>query len=446
MAFGISHRQGDQAGFRFQPAPVLGIPLSVGRIRRHGVLCPSHPGVERLSQVYVPIKGPASGRFCEGSSAPVESCRASGPLALLRQRRGVADTPSSTGQAKTKLDPFLSAVCACSGAREFANDQVPRQANRTSGNCIGFQGLNKPRTFEATTRNLMVHAETLHSLSLALEPRELKREIASRMLEISSGPGPAAANAMTKSISGYCSWLVGAGLLETNPAASVIKATEIGARAHVIGFPGWKEEPGELGAIWRAVADVDDEQSAIVRLLIMLWMRRTEVGDLRWSEVNRDCTQIKMSWERTKQRKQATKKYDFVVPLPALASELLRSLPRRPGRDLIFGRGDGDRGFQGWDKLKQAIDARIQPAIRPWRLHDIRRCASTAAAELDMAPPHIREAALGHTVGGIAGIYCKAEFFVARRALLTNWCTFVQAAAAGEQPELTTNVVKLQSA
>ena len=141
LAFGISHRQGDQAGFRFQPAPVLGIPLSVGRIRRHGVLCPSHPGVERLSQGYVPNKGPVSGRFCEGSPASVESCRAlgrqpiQGPLALLRQRPGGggADHPSTSGQAKNKLDSSPSPGCACYGLARV------RQANRTSGNCIGFR-------------------------------------------------------------------------------------------------------------------------------------------------------------------------------------------------------------------------------------------------------------------------------------------------------------------
>jgi hypothetical protein len=71
LAFGISHRQGDQAGLRFQAAPVFGISLSVGRIRRHGVLYPSHPGVERMSQVYVPNKGPVSATFCEASPAPV---------------------------------------------------------------------------------------------------------------------------------------------------------------------------------------------------------------------------------------------------------------------------------------------------------------------------------------------------------------------------------------
>ena len=357
------------------------------------------------------------------------------PFNLYTLKKAVKTAKDLLAEARLGRDPAR--------AKAASRRKVDTFGNKLAVYLESIKGLNKPRTFEATTRNLMVHAETLHSLSLALEPREFKSAIASRVLEISSGPGPAAANAMTKSISGYCTWLVGAGLLETNPAVSVIKATENGAREHVIGFPGWKEEPGELGAIWRAVADVDDEQSAIVRLLIMLWMRRTEVGDLRWSEVSHDYTLLTLPWWRAKQKKQAKKKYSFVVPLPAPASALLRALPRRPGRDLVFGRGDGDRGFQGWDKLKQAIDARIQPAIRPWRLHDIRRCASTAAAELDMAPPHIREAALGHTVGGIAGIYCKAEFFVARKALLTNWCTFVQAAAAGKQPELTTNVVTL---
>lgn len=177
------------------------------------------------------------------------------------------------------------------------------------------------------------------------------------------------------------------------------------------------------------------------QLLIILLMRRCEVGDLEWREVNRDCTLLTLPWHRTKQKSAAKKKFDFVVPLPPLATELLRAIPRRPGRDLVFGRGDNGRGFQGWHKFKASLDALIQPPIRPWRLHDIRRCGSTAMAEYDLAAPHIREAILGHTVGGIAGIYCKAEFVVPRRQALERWCAFVLDAAAGKQPALASNVM-----
>ena len=153
LAFGISHRQGDQAGFRFQPAPVLGIPLSVGRIRRHGVLCPSHPGVERLSQVYVPNKGPASGGFCEGSPAPVESCRAlgqqpmEGPLApIAAAPRGGPITPAPAARQRTSsiLSRRRSALAA---GRAFAMIKVVVKPTAPAEIALAFawHGAGSPR-------------------------------------------------------------------------------------------------------------------------------------------------------------------------------------------------------------------------------------------------------------------------------------------------------------
>lgn len=344
--------------------------------------------------------------------------------------------------------------------RDPANERA--EANRRAADTFGSElkaffaaeakkveaGKVKPRTYERTERCLMVHAEPLHRLPLSLELPDLKRQIADRVLEIERGPGPAAANATGKSVSGYCRWLFEIGFLAGNPCTDLYKATENGSREHVIGFPR-KEDPtpfdGELGALWNVLVAAGDEQSVIVRLLILLLMRRCEIDDLRWSETRLDTEQpqLVLPWHRTKQKAAARKKFDFIVPLPALAAELLRSLPRRPGRDLIFGRGHGDRGFQGWDKLKQDIDARLPPSFRAWRLHDIRRCGSTAIAEYNLAPAHIREAILGHSVGGVAGIYCLAEYIAPRRIALELWCSFVLDLAAGRQPEPAPNVVTM---
>lgn len=124
----------------------------------------------------------------------------------------------------------------------------------------------KPRTYEGIERSLMAHTKPLHSMSLARPMLEIKQDIAARLVELAAGtgPGPAAANATAKNVSGYCSWLVEMGILEVNPCSNIVKAVENGSRDHVIGFPGWKEGfDGELGAIWNAAIAVGGEQSII---------------------------------------------------------------------------------------------------------------------------------------------------------------------------------------
>ena len=63
------------------------------------------------------------------------------------------------------------------------------------------------------------------------------------------------------------------------------------------------------------------------------------------------------------------------VPLSAAAVEILKAIKQRGERDLVFGEGEG--GFSGWSKAKEALDAKLGSAVKPWTLHDLRRTAST---------------------------------------------------------------------
>jgi len=159
----------------------------------------------------------------------------------------------------------------------------------------------------------------------------------------------------------------------------------------------------ELAAIWRACRD--DDYGRIVRLLILTGQRRDEVGDMKWTELDLDRRIWAIPRERTKNG------LTHEVPLSDVALEILQSIPRRDGRDFVFGEGRG--GFSGWSKSKTRLDARIAKAgavMRPWRLHDLRRTVATHIAEMGTLP-HVVEAILNHVSGhkaGVAGIYNRA--------------------------------------
>ena len=84
---------------------------------------------------------------------------------------------------------------------------------------------------------------------------------------------------------------------------------------------------GELKAIWDATAG-DEDYNAIVRLLLLTGQRITEIGSLRWSEIEGD--RIVLPPARTKNNRA------HVVPLSPVARAILDARPRRG--DFVFGR------------------------------------------------------------------------------------------------------------
>jgi integrase len=209
------------------------------------------------------------------------------------------------------------------------------------------------------------------------------------------------------------------GLTEQNPVANTNRHEEGGSRERVL-------TSDELRAIWTATAG-SDQYSAIVRLLLLSACRRDEAGSLRWSEVDLNQAIISLPGERTKNSK------PFDIPLTPAALAVLEAQPRQD-RAFIFGRGQG--GFSGWSKSKAELDQRAN--IAPWRLHDLRRTASTVMHGLGV-PPHIVEAVLNHISGhkgGVAGVYNKAAYAAEKAAALALWAEHVLAVVEGRPAKI----------
>jgi integrase len=64
-------------------------------------------------------------------------------------------------------------------------------------------------------------------------------------------------------------------------------------------------------------------------------------------------------------------------------------------------------------------------------LHDFRRTASTHLHEAGY-PADVVEKALGHTIGGVRGVYNKAQYAVQRRVMLQKWADMVDGWIAAE--------------
>jgi integrase len=115
-----------------------------------------------------------------------------------------------------------------------------------------------------------------------------------------------------------------------------------------------------------------------------------------------------------------------VLPLPKAAIEILNSIPRRDGCDLVFGRLS--EGFTNWKNAKAKLDARLALSTG-WVLHDLRRTLVTRMNDKNLALPHVVEVMVNHSLGSTVHIvnYNHASYRDQKRDGFTAWADYVQA-------------------
>ena len=173
----------------------------------------------------------------------------------------------------------------------------------------------------------------------------------------------------------------------------------------------------EIGRIWNAAGD--DAFGTIIKLLILTGQRRSEISELRWSEIGADAIQLPS--ERAKNRRA------HVVPLAPTARALLEKSPRN---------GEGVFKSPAWSTCKDELDQRS--GVSSWVIHDIRRSVATGMADIGIAP-HIIEAVLNHVSGhkgGVAGFIIVSSYAAEKAAALARWDELVRKSLAWARPIL----------
>jgi integrase len=332
-------------------------------------------------------------------------------------------------QVRLGRNPAAEKRSARDQAKETVRGLLPRFLERQRGRL-------RPRSFEVAESMLRRHAAPLASLPVS----KIDRRTASKFLtELAEAKGPITANRTQSNLSAFCTRLIRAGYLESNPFAYAEKAIEPGPRSRVL-------SDDELVAIWRALntdeALAAHEYNTIVKLLLLTGARRNEIGLLTWQEINWDNATLVLPAARVKSNREHT------IPLSPPALSILEEYRRKTDSSsgCLFGLR-ADRGYRGWHTGKQRLDARLDNAGTPiadWRHHDFRRSISTTMHERFNIPPHVVEAVLGH-VGhqrGVAGVYNKAVYLDERRRALTRWADHIIGLATGEPAEA--KVIKLR--
>jgi len=265
----------------------------------------------------------------------------------------------------------------------------------------------KPATHEAQARHLNNHWAALHGLALADIARA---DVAASLSAIAKDHGPIAANRARATLSKFYAWAIGEGLCDTNPVIGTNKRDENDPRERSL-------SDAEVAKVWLAAPDND--YGHIVKLGLLTGCRRTELGDLKWSEVDLDAKTITLPKERTKNGQQ------HVVPLSATAMAILSNTERGQG-DYVFGRTDY-AGFSGWSKSKAELDEAVK--LKPWTLHDLRRTTRTGLGKIGVQP-HIAEAVINHLPPKLVRTYDTHTYEAEKRNALDRWATHLKTVVA----------------
>lgn len=193
-------------------------------------------------------------------------------------------------------------------------------------------------------------------------------DVARRVNAIIKDSGTITASRARAALRAFFVWCMQQGLMGDkpyNPVAATANPGDAASRDLVL-------SDIELAEIWRALDD--DDFGKIVKLLILTAQRRSEIGGLRWSEIDRDAGTIMLPKTRTKNG------HAHYWPITPSAAAILDSIPQVVGRDFLFGQRSST-GFAGWVRTSEALRDRLEGKLEGksavWTLHDLRRSVAT---------------------------------------------------------------------
>jgi len=182
----------------------------------------------------------------------------------------------------------------------------------------------------------------------------------------------------------------------------------------------------EIAATWRAAEQLDPESRAFVRLLILLAPRKTALAAMLWSHLDdpSNPTLWTTPHELTKSKKKANRRRVYLTPLPPLARQSIRSLPRIsdrvfPGLPVAAGE---QPSFHGFKLIRKLVERGAPPdlAYHAWRHTVATWLENEGASEWE------RGLVLNHAGSGVTAGYSHGFAGKLKLELLTRWSDHVE--------------------
>jgi integrase len=200
-----------------------------------------------------------------------------------------------------------------------------------------------------------------------------------------------------------------------NPAAAVEAKFIATARSRDVALT-----PDEIGRLLRAIyqSSMKRAHKLALHLLILCMVRKSELIEARWEEIDFDKAEWAIPGERMKKDK------PHLVPLSRQAVAMFEELKGlASGSEWVFpSRGSLNKPI-AHSTLNVAVRA-LEFDVRDFVIHDFRRTASTHLHEAGFNSDWI-EKCLAHETKGIRGVYNRAQYADQRREMLQWWADFV---------------------
>ncbi|GAB4371836.1 MAG: site-specific integrase [Kiloniellaceae bacterium] len=188
----------------------------------------------------------------------------------------------------------------------------------------------------------------------------------------------------------------------------------------------------EIRVVWQVAAG-HGPYGELVRLGLLTGQRLEKIAAIKWADVD-----AAGRWTIATEARE--KGNGEVLPLPALAFDIIRQQPKIEGNPYVFaGRGKGH--FKGYSKGKAALDAAIaaarakaagakkadpaKHALPAWVFHDLRRTARSLLARAGVST-EIARRVLGHAEDAIQATYNRHSYIAERGDALNKLAALLQ--------------------
>jgi integrase len=233
------------------------------------------------------------------------------------------------------------------------------------------------------------------------------------------GGQPASAGQIRNLLKRMFDYALARGVVTVNPAASIPMRYITQARPRTRAL-----SPQEIRIYLHTLygANIRRQFKLALHIILLTLVRKGEMGFARWEHVDFDAREWHIPPENSKTGK------PHIVYMSLQAIELFRGLKELASGSpwVLPGRSSIHKPFAA-NALNKALE-NIHFEIPPFTIHDMRRTGSTLLHEKGF-PSDVVEKALNHTIGGVRGVYNRAEYAEQRKKMLQFWGDYIEGIA-----------------